>query len=168
MPDEALMLFPPGLGERSRSVTWIPFATSVEAADKPASPEPTMMAIFASEDILALLFVWKGNDSGDEVKLRCRKRMDERAIKREMEMSARIFLRDIEYQRRGWQSHLCTCRTSIVSHRGCGWTLVGIYSWFEKIRWCVSNQVISTSYSRVHQRPHLRALIFWRARYRTC
>ena len=68
------------------------------------------------------------------MKLRCRKRMDERAMKREMEMSVRIFLRDIEAQKRGWQRHLYTCMTSIVSHRSRGGTVVGIYSWHEKIR----------------------------------
>jgi hypothetical protein len=93
MPEEALILFPPGLRERSRRVTWIPLVTSVEAADKPANPDPTIIADFGSPDI----FITEGFEmEGAFEDVRYRQRIDERAMKKEMEMSVRILLRDIE------------------------------------------------------------------------
>ena len=44
MPDEALMLFPPVFAARSRRITGIRLASSCDAAERPARPEPTTMA----------------------------------------------------------------------------------------------------------------------------
>lgn len=45
MPDDALMLFPPGLADRSRRITEIEWETRVEAAERPARPEPTTIVL---------------------------------------------------------------------------------------------------------------------------
>jgi hypothetical protein len=90
MPDEALMLFPPGLADRSRSATMMPWEVRVEAAERPARPEPTTIARRPSLLIVDIMpFVI-------EVEARRRHRMDARAMKRERDMSVRILLRDID------------------------------------------------------------------------
>lgn len=65
--------------------------------------------------------------------MRCCQSMNVRAKRREMEMSVRIFLRDIEAQRKGSQRHLCNCRNLVASCGGWGGTAVGICLWHEKI-----------------------------------
>jgi len=46
MPDDALIEFPPGLASLSRRWTGMPWEISWEAAESPASPDPTTMAPF--------------------------------------------------------------------------------------------------------------------------
>jgi len=87
------MLFPPGLSERSKSVTCVPFAISVDAADNPASPEPTTIA---NLDSLAILTSAMGDVKGVDV--RCRQRMDASAMKSEIDTIVKSVFRDIEVE----------------------------------------------------------------------
>jgi hypothetical protein len=64
IPEEAFILFPPGFAALSNITTLIPLATSSEAVESPARPEPTTMACLGlvDEDIVAvgLCADWEG------------------------------------------------------------------------------------------------------------
>lgn len=53
MPEEALMEFPPGLTDLSSRWTGTLWATSWEAADNPARPEPTTMTCLTADGVNA-------------------------------------------------------------------------------------------------------------------
>ena len=91
MPDEALMLFPPSLADRSRRITGIEWEMRVEAAERPARPEPTTIALCFSLVIVDNLEV-----VGTVVETSPRQRKEASAMKTEREMSVRILLRDID------------------------------------------------------------------------
>jgi hypothetical protein len=92
MPDDALMLFPPGLADRSRRITGIEWETRVKAAERPARPEPTTIALCFSLVIVDNLEV-----VGTVVETSLRQRKDASAMKTETVMSVRILLRDIDF-----------------------------------------------------------------------
>jgi hypothetical protein len=103
---------------------------SIKARDKPSSPDPTIIADFGSADIFAIESL--AIEAAFEDMRSCQS-MNVRAMRREMEMSVRIFLRDIEAQKKGPQRHLCNCRNLVASCGGWGGTAVGICLWHEKI-----------------------------------
>jgi hypothetical protein len=85
------MLFPPGLADRSRRITGIEWEMRVEAAERPARPEPTTIALCFSLVIVDNLEV-----VGTVLETSLRQRKDASAMKTEREMSVRILLRDID------------------------------------------------------------------------
>ena len=84
------MEFPPGLAERSRRCTDTPWETSSEAAERPARPEPTTIALCLVVNMVVLVIDWVEKD------VTWRQSIDARAMKREIKMMARSLLRDIE------------------------------------------------------------------------
>ena len=80
------MEFPPGFAARSRRVTGMEWAISSLAAERPARPEPITIALLVER--------WLVGDMVEEV--RWRQSIDVKAIKREIEISVRMCLRDIE------------------------------------------------------------------------
>ena len=79
----------------------MPFAMSVDAADKPASPEPTMIANF---DSLAISMSVTGD--GVDTRVKCRQKMDASAMKIEIDPTMKNFFRVIEAQKEDDQEYL--------------------------------------------------------------
>ena len=86
------MLFPPSLADRSRRITGIEWEMRVEAAERPARPEPTTIALCSSFVIFDNLEVVE-----IVVETSSRQRKEASAMKTEREMSVRILLRDIDF-----------------------------------------------------------------------
>lgn len=131
IPELALMLFPPGLGARSRRVTGMEWERRVEAAERPARPEPMIMALFSDIECVGDIVVFTiGMVNSEE--FRRRQRTEARAMRREMEISVRRRLRDIGDLCQGGKggvlidSACLTCRL--------GMNLGGYISSNEKIR----------------------------------
>ncbi len=78
----------------------MPWATNSLAAERPARPEPTTIAILSDRPLLVDIVVLVRGEMEEEV--RCRQRMDAMAIRREIEMMARSLLRDIRAVMKRW------------------------------------------------------------------